>query len=228
MLSVDVPRKYHRLWLLLIDFKRTNVICPLGLATRFRMPHPLDVSQIDNASTDIHFLEVVDGAVVVVGRSYLAVVTRYGDTGHRLLPHLEKPSVLSVALCLTQAIREKWLAARNLSHPWPMFGRPRLFADLERCVPLAIVNHNLQENPKMLKCRSSNGNTTLRLRLLAATNPAGAVVVSAGYGNCRHKGSACLPCTIIYRGSAPSFHSPTGFAKLEVRYNPRDTSRRWI
>jgi hypothetical protein len=101
--------------------------------------------------TDIHFLEVVDGAVVVVGRSYLAVVTRYGDTGHRLLPHLEKPSVLSVALCLTQAIREKWLAARNLSHAWPMFGRPRLFADLERCVPLAIVNHNLQENPKMLK-----------------------------------------------------------------------------
>ena len=155
---------------------------------------------------------------MVVGRSYLAVVTRYGDTGHRLLPHLEKPSVLSVALCLTQAIREKWLAARNLSHPWPMFGRPRLFADLERCVPLAIVNHNLQENPKMLKCRSSNGNTTLRLRLLAATNPAGAVVVSAGYGNCRHKGSACLPCTSRFTAlpASQSWRSDTIPARLVV------------
>src|SRR5690606_19677843 len=142
---------------------------------------------------------------------------------------LEKPSVLSVALCLTQAMcpKESWLAARGIEHKWPMFGRPRLlvtdsakefkghafqrgcedygiriryrdrgrvheggvverllgklnavlatqpgstgrsvadrdeypaeqrarlgFADLERCITLAVIDHNLQENAKTVK-----------------------------------------------------------------------------
>ena len=193
-------------------------------------PHPLAVCQIDHTPTDIHFVEVVDGAGVFVGRPYLTVIT---DVATRSIVGfcltLEKPSVLSVALCLAQAMcpKDTWLAARNLNHAWPMFGRPQLlvtdsamefkghafqrgcddygiriryrdrgrvhqggvverllgklnvvlatypgssgrsvahrdeypserraclsFADLERCVALAVIDHNLQENSKTLK-----------------------------------------------------------------------------
>lgn len=179
-------------------------------------PHPLAVCQIDHTPTDINFVEVVDGAGVFVGRPYLTVIT---DVATRSIfgfcLTLEKPSVLSVALCLAHAICPKdiWLAARNLNHAWPMFGRPRLlvtdsamefkghafqrgcddygiriryrdrvhqggvverllgklnavlaaypgssgrraclsFADLERCIALAVIYHNLQENSKTLK-----------------------------------------------------------------------------
>ncbi|NEV11338.1 transposase [Rhizobium sp. SEMIA 4088] len=191
---------------------------------------PLDVCQIDHTPTDINFVEVVDGSGVFAGRPYLTIVT---DVATRSILGfcltLEKPSVLSVALCLAQAMcpKEAWLAARNLGHPWPMFGRPRLlvvdsakefkghafqrgcddygtriryrdrgrvhqggvverllgklnavlatypgssgrsvadrdrypserrarlsFVDLERCVALAVIDHNLQENTKTLK-----------------------------------------------------------------------------
>ncbi|WP_400157924.1 Mu transposase C-terminal domain-containing protein [Agrobacterium sp. P15N1-A] len=191
---------------------------------------PLDVCQIDHTPTDINFVEVVDGSSVFVGRPYLTILT---DVATRSVLGfcltLEKPSVLSVALCLAQAMcpKERWLAARELDHTWPMFGRPRLlvvdsakefkghafqrgcddygiriryrdrgrvheggvverllgklnavlatypgssgrsvadrdgypserrarlsFADLERCVALAVVDHNLQENAKTLK-----------------------------------------------------------------------------
>ncbi|WP_416333469.1 transposase [Agrobacterium tumefaciens] len=193
-------------------------------------PHPLAVCQIDHTPTDINFVEVVDAAGVFVGRPYLTVIT---DVATRSILGfcltLEKPSVLSVALCLAQAMcpKDTWLAARNLNHAWPMFGRPRLlvtdsakefkghafkqgcddygirirprdrgrvhhggvverllgkvnavlatcpgssgrsvthrdeypferraclsFADLERCVALAVIDHNLQENSKSLK-----------------------------------------------------------------------------
>jgi putative transposase len=193
-------------------------------------PHPLAVCQIDHTPTDINFVEVVDAAGVFVGRPYLTVIT---DVATRSILGfcltLEKPSVLSVALCLAQAMcpKDTWLAARNLNHAWPMFGRPRLlvtdsakefkghafkqgcddygirirprdrgrvhhggvverllgkvnavlatypgssgrsvahrdeypaerraclsFADLERCVALAVIDHNLQENSKTLK-----------------------------------------------------------------------------
>ncbi len=193
-------------------------------------PHPLDVCQIDHTPADINFVEVVDGAGVFVGRPYLTIVT---DVATRAILGfcltLEKPSVLSVGLCLAQAIcpKDAWLATRNLNHAWAMFGRPRLlvtdsakefkghafqrgcddygirirhrdrgrvhhggvverllgklngvlatypgssghsvadrdgypaarraclsFADLERCVALAVIDHNFQENPKTLK-----------------------------------------------------------------------------
>jgi putative transposase len=175
-------------------------------------------------------VEVIDTSGVFVGRPYLTIVT---DVATRSILGfcltLEKPSVLSVALCLAHAMcpKEAWLAARNFDHPWPMFGRPRLlvtdsakefkghafqrgcddygiriryrdrgrvhqggvverllgklnavlttypgssgrsvadrdgypagqharlsFTDLERCVALAVIDHNLQENSKTLK-----------------------------------------------------------------------------
>ncbi|MBB5574681.1 transposase InsO family protein [Rhizobium paranaense] len=91
--------------------------------------HPLDVCQIDHTPADINFVEVVDGAGVFVGRPYLTIVT---DVATRAILGfcltLEKPSALSVALCLAQTICAKnlWLASRNIGHTWPMFGRPRL------------------------------------------------------------------------------------------------------
>ncbi|KNY31071.1 transposase [Agrobacterium genomosp. 3 str. CIP 111-78] len=192
--------------------------------------HALDVCQIDHTPADINFVEVVNGGGLFVGRPYLTIVT---DVATRAILGfcltLEKPSVLSVALSLAQAMcpKEAWLAARNLSHAWPMLGRPRLlvtdsakefkgyafergcddygirvryrdrgrvhhggvverllgklnallttypgssgrsvtdrdeypsqhraclsFADLERCVALAVIDHNCQENLKTLK-----------------------------------------------------------------------------
>ncbi len=193
-------------------------------------PRPLDVCQIDHTPTDINFVEVIDGAGIFVGRAYLTIVT---DVFSRCILGfcltLEKPSSLSVALCLAHAIcaKDGWMAARGLDHDWPMFGRPRRlvtdsakefkgrafqrgcedygihiqyrdrgrvhqggvverllgklnavlaahpgstgrsvanrdeypsekraclsFADLERCVTLAIIDHNLHENGKTLK-----------------------------------------------------------------------------
>ncbi len=89
---------------------------------------PLDVCQIDHTPTDINFVEVVEGGGTFVGRAYLTIVT---DVATRCILGfcltLEKPSALSVALCLAQAMcpKEEWLAARSIEHGWPMFGRPR-------------------------------------------------------------------------------------------------------
>lgn len=90
----------------------------------------LDVSQIDHTPADIQFVEVIDNVGVVVGRPYLTVVV---DVFSRAILGfcltLEKPSSLSVALCLQQALTPKapWLAAHALGeHAWPMFGRPRV------------------------------------------------------------------------------------------------------
>lgn len=90
----------------------------------------LEVGQIDHTPADIQFVEVIDGVGVVVGRPYLTVVV---DVFSRAILGfcltLEKPSSLSVALCLQQALTPKvpWLAAHGLGeHDWPMFGRPRV------------------------------------------------------------------------------------------------------
>ena len=88
---------------------------------------PLDVCQIDHTPTDINFVEVVEGGTFV-GRAYLTIVT---DVATRCILGfcltLEKPSSLSVALCLAQAMcpKETWLASRGIEYGWPMFGRPR-------------------------------------------------------------------------------------------------------
>lgn len=195
-----------------------------------RAAKPLEVCQIDHTPTDINFVEVVDGEGLYVGRAYLTLVA---DVATRCILGfcltLEKPSALSVALCLAHAMarKEAWLSARGILHSWPMFGRPRLlvtdsakefkgcafqrgcedygvriryrdrgrvhhggvverllgklngvlathpgstgrsvadrdaypaqrrarlsFADLERCVALAVIDHNQQQNEKTLK-----------------------------------------------------------------------------
>ena len=91
-------------------------------------PHPLAVCQIDHTPADIHFIEVVNDAGVFVGRPYLTIVV---DVFSRAILGfcltIEKPSSLSVALCLAQALcpKDDWLSARGLGdHDWPMFGRP--------------------------------------------------------------------------------------------------------
>ena len=91
---------------------------------------PLAVCQIDHTPADIQFVEVIDGAGVVVGRPYLTVIA---DVFSRAILGfcltLEKPSSLSVALCLAQALTPKtgWLSSRGLGqYAWPMFGRPKI------------------------------------------------------------------------------------------------------
>jgi putative transposase len=92
-------------------------------------PNSLDVCQIDHTPTDINFVEVVNNGGVFIGRAYLTIVT---DVATRAVLGfcltLEKPSVLSVALCLAQAIcrKDEWLTSRSIGHEWPMFGRPKL------------------------------------------------------------------------------------------------------
>ena len=94
-----------------------------------RASKPLEVCQIDHTPTDINFVEVVDGQGVFVGRAYLTLVA---DVATRSILGfcltLEKPSSLSVALCLAQAMcpKENWLTARGIEDRWPMFGRPQL------------------------------------------------------------------------------------------------------
>ncbi|MEO6382240.1 MAG: Mu transposase C-terminal domain-containing protein [Nitrobacter sp.] len=91
-------------------------------------PRPLDVCQIDHTPTDINFVDVIDGIGVFVGRAYLTLlvdVCTRAIVGFCLT--LEKPSTLSVALCLAQAMcaKDEWLRARGLVQCWPVFGRPR-------------------------------------------------------------------------------------------------------
>ncbi len=271
--------------------------------------HPLDVCQIDHTPTDINFVEVVDGGGVFVGRPYLTIVT---DVATRAILGfcltLEKPSVLSVALCLAQAIcpKDAWLAARNLDHAWPMFGRPRLlvtdsakefkghafqrgcddygiriryrdrgrvhqggvverllgklnsvlvtypgssgrsvadrdkypseqrarlnFADLERCVALAVIDHNLQENSKTLKVPTTewhrNGAALPRFdddpqRVLLSFLPGAERQLSPQGINmfALHYYSPWLGALIPQRDR---------LGKLEVRYDPRDISNVYI
>lgn len=255
--------------------------------------YPLDVCQIDHTPTDINFVEVVDGGGTFVGRAYLTLVT---DVATRCILGfcltLEKPSELSVALCLAQAMcpKEEWLTARGIEHGWPMFGRPRSlvtdsekefkgnafqrgcedygiriryrdrgrvhhggvverllgklngvlatqpgstgrsvanrdqypaerrarlsFADLEQCVVLAVIDHNLQQNARTLKVPASDGTgrrTTLRV----------STMMPCGY--CWHscpewsaashrRASACSHSTITHLGWASLFRSEIGWA----------------
>lgn len=69
---------------------------------------PLDVCQIDHTPTDINFVEVVEDGGTFIGRAYLTMIT---DVATRCILGfcltLEKPSSLSVALCLAQAMCPK-------------------------------------------------------------------------------------------------------------------------
>uniref|UniRef100_UPI0026399364 transposase n=1 Tax=Maricaulis sp. TaxID=1486257 RepID=UPI0026399364 len=188
-----------------------------------------DVVQIDHTPADIQFVEVIDGQGIYIGRPYLTIAADVATSaiiGFCLT--LERPSRLSVALCLAHAMcrKETWLSDRSLEHAWPMYGRPKQivvdsakefqsstftqgcadygitirsrnkgtvhrggiverllgkvnavlrslpgktgrsvadrgeysseqrarlrFADLERCVALAIIDHNLSQNARKL------------------------------------------------------------------------------
>jgi putative transposase len=271
--------------------------------------HPLDACQIDHTPADINFVEVVDGTGVFVGRPYLTIVT---DVATRSILGfcltLEKPSVLSVALCLAHAMcpKEAWLAARNLDHPWPMFGRPRLlvtdsakefkghafqrgcddygiriryrdrgrvhqggvverllgklnavlatypgssgrsvadrdgypaerrarlsFADLERCITLAVIDHNLQENSKTLKVPITewrqNSNNLLRFE-----DDPQHVLLSFLPGTERQLSPQGISMFALH------YYAPwlgvlvpqrDGLGKLEIRYDPRDISHVYV
>ncbi|RWI36089.1 Mu transposase C-terminal domain-containing protein [Mesorhizobium sp.] len=271
--------------------------------------HPLDVCQIDHTPTDINFVEVIEGGGTFVGRAYLTIVT---DVASRCVLGfcltLEKPSALSVALCLAQALcpKEAWLAARNIDHGWPMFGRPRLlvtdsakefkghafqrgcedygiriryrdrgrvhqggvverllgklnavlgmypgstgrsvadrdeypseqrarlsFANLERCVALAVIDHNLQENAKTLKVPATewerHGQDLPRFdddppRVLLAFLPGAERRLSP-----QGVSMFALDYYSPWLGSLVSLRDRLG--KLEVRYDPRDISHVYI
>ncbi len=272
-------------------------------------PHPLAVCQIDHTPTDLNFVEVVDAAGVFVGRPYLTIIT---DVATRSILGfcltLEKPSSLSVALCLAQAMcpKDAWLAARNINHAWPMFGRPQLlvtdsakefkghafrqgcddysirirfrdrgrvhhggvverllgkvnavlatypgssgrsvahrdeypsesraclsFFDLERCVALAVIDHNLQENSKTLKVpivewqREAAALPRFEddpLRVLLSFLPRAERQLSPQGINlfALHYYSPWLGAFVPERDRLPKF---------EVRYDPRDISRVYV
>lgn len=272
-------------------------------------PNPLDVCQIDHTPTDINFVEVVDNRGVFVGRPYLTIIT---DVATRAIfgfcLTLEKPSVLSVALCLAQAIcrKDEWLVSRSIDHAWPMFGRPKLlltdsamefkgnafqlgcddygirirhrdrgrvhqggvverllgklngvlstypgssgrsvadrdgypsersaclsFLELERCIVLAIIDHNRQENSKTLKVpitewrnhspglpeRPDDPDRVLLSFLPSATrllSPQGLSMFALHY-------------YAPWLGSLVPERDRLG--KLEVRYDPRDISHIYV
>jgi putative transposase len=93
-----------------------------------RATHALDVVQIDHTPADIQFVEVIDDHGVFVGRPYLTIAADVATSaiiGFCLT--LERPSRLSVALCLahTMCRKDHWLAERGIAHPWAMHGRPK-------------------------------------------------------------------------------------------------------
>lgn len=93
-----------------------------------RAGHALEVLQIDHTPADIQFVEVIDDHGVFVGRPYLTIAADVATSaiiGFCLT--LERPSRLSVALCLAQAMcrKDDWLAERGIAHPWEMYGRPK-------------------------------------------------------------------------------------------------------
>jgi putative transposase len=93
-----------------------------------RATHALDVVQIDHTPADIQFVEVIDDHGVFVGRPYLTIAADVATSaiiGFCLT--LERPSRLSVALCLAHAMcgKDDWLSERGIAHPWAMYGRPK-------------------------------------------------------------------------------------------------------
>lgn len=93
-----------------------------------RAAQALEVVQIDHTPADIQFVEVIDDHGIFVGRPYLTIAADVATSaiiGFCLT--LERPSRLSVALCLAHAIcsKDDWLAERGIAHPWEMCGRPK-------------------------------------------------------------------------------------------------------
>lgn len=270
---------------------------------------PLDVCQIDHTPTDINFVEVVEGSGTFVGRAYLTIVT---DVATRCILGfcltLEKPSALSVALCLAQALcpKDEWLAARGIEHGWPMFGRPRSlvtdsakefkgnafqrgcedygihiryrdrgrvhqggvverllgklngvlatqpgstgrsvsdrdqypaerrarlsFADLERCVALAVIDHNLQQNARTLRVPASEWGRQAHelarfdddpMRVLLAFMPGTERRISP-------QGVSMFALDYYSPWLSELVPQRDRLGKLELRYDPRDISHVYV
>ncbi len=274
-----------------------------------RASKPLEVCQIDHTPTDIHFVEVVAGEGVFVGRAYLTVVA---DVATRCILGfcltLEKPSSLSVALCLAQAMcpKEAWLDGRGIEHPWPMSGRPRLlvtdsakefkgrafqrgcedygvriryrdrgrvheggvverllgklngvlathpgsagrsvvdrdgypaerrarlsFADLERCVALAVIDHNLQQNAKTLKTPSAEWAQSSHDLPRFEDDPARVVLAFLPGAERRLSPQGVSLFALDYYSPWLGRLVPRRdrLGRLEVRYDPRDISHIYI
>lgn len=271
--------------------------------------HPLDVCQIDHTPTDVNFVEIVDGAGVFVGRPYLTLVTDVATRailGFCLL--LEKPSVLSVALCLAQALcpKDDWLASRDIRHAWPMYGRPRLlvtdsamefkgnafqrgcdefgiriryrdrgrvhhggvverllgklngllatlpgttkqsvaardqypaqqrarlsFPELERCVVLAIIDHNRQQNSKTLKVPAGEWEQRAPGRPVVVDDPHHVLLTFLQAGQRRLSPQGISMFALHYYSSWLGRLVPERdrLGKLEVRFDPRDISRIFV
>lgn len=269
----------------------------------------LEVCQIDHTPTDINFVEVVEGGGRFVGRAYLTIVT---DVATRCILGfcltLEKPSALSVALCLAQAMcpKEEWLAARGIEHGWPMFGRPRLlvtdsakefkgyafqrgcedhgirvryrdrgrvhqggvverllgklnsvlatqpgttgrfvadgdqypaerrarlsFADLERCVALAVIDHNIHENTRTLKVPASEWDRHAHdlarfdddpMRILLAFMPGTERRITP-------QGVSMFALDYYSPWLGELVPQRDRLGKLDVRYDPRDISHIYV
>lgn len=95
--------------------------------------YPLERTQIDSTPTNIL---LVDANGVVIGRATLVIMVDVFS--HAILGFclsLEPPSAITTALCLQHAIlpKEEWLAARKITHAWPMSGVPHeIFPDRGR------------------------------------------------------------------------------------------------
>jgi putative transposase len=93
---------------------------------RYEVQKPWDVWQIDHTLADVI---VVDGEGRPIGRPWLTVII---DVCTRMIAAfyvgLEPPSIIRVATTLDLAVLNKaaWLTARDLDHPWPVEGLPRL------------------------------------------------------------------------------------------------------
>lgn len=93
-----------------------------------RAPRLLAICQMDHTPTDLQFVDVIDQLGVFVGRAYLTLLV---DVFSRCIlgccVTLEKPKVLSVAICLAHAIspKDEWMKALGLADfSWPTYGRP--------------------------------------------------------------------------------------------------------
>lgn len=93
---------------------------------RYEVEHPLDVVQIDHTLADVIVLDDIHRQPI--GRPWLTLAI---DIRTRMVfgfhATLRAPCECSVAYALEQGIRTKaaWLAARNVTTPWPVSGVPQ-------------------------------------------------------------------------------------------------------
>lgn len=85
---------------------------------------PLQVVQIDHTQMDI---EIVDDEFrLPIGRPWITVaIDVYSRAVTGFVVALESPSAVSVGLVIAHSVlpKENWLAARNIDHKWPVYGK---------------------------------------------------------------------------------------------------------